>query len=165
MYTYINITVIGMELVMRSNPTQGYYGFIFSLIHFGKVWSYASHGAQCGVTTSHSTCGCCVRGYHISFWLFTLSIPSMPTFSLKDSRRWGWHNVAGSFSDSQVISVARLSSNSKNRENPLVTNNKKCFLLKHVCETINNKQTMLAFLAKRRRKNIEIGRVMMRCGH
>ena len=24
------------------------------------LWSYASHGAQCGVTTSHSTCcGCC----------------------------------------------------------------------------------------------------------
>ncbi len=28
----------------------------------------------------------------------------------------------------------------------------------HVCETINNKQTMFAFLANRRRKNIERGR-------
>ena len=60
--------------------------------------------------------------------------------------------------------VARLSSNSKNRENPLFNNNKKSFLLKHVFETINNKQTMLAFLAKRR-KNIERGRVMMRYGY
>ena len=36
----------------------------------GILWSYASHGAQCGVTTCHSTCcGHCVRDYHISFRL------------------------------------------------------------------------------------------------
>ena len=36
-----------------------------------EVWSYVSHGAQCGVTTSHSTCcGCCIRDYHICFRLF-----------------------------------------------------------------------------------------------
>ena len=35
------------------------------------LWSYASHGAQCGVTTSHSTCcSCCVCDYHICFRLF-----------------------------------------------------------------------------------------------
>ena len=42
-----------------------------------SVWSYASHGAQCGVTTCHTTCGYCVRDYHISFRLFALSNPSM----------------------------------------------------------------------------------------
>ena len=61
----------------------------------------------------------------------------------------GWHYSARSSSDGQVIWVARLSSNSKNRENLLLINNKKSFLLKHVCETINNKQTMFAFLAKK----------------
>ena len=66
-------------------------------------------------------------------------------------------------SDGQVIWVARLFSNSKNTESPLLTNNKNVFLLKHVCETINKKQTMFAFLAKRR-KNIERGRVTMRYG-
>ena len=40
---------------------------------------------------------------------------------------------------------------------------KKSFLLKHVCETINNKQSRFAFLANRRRKNIVRGRVVMRC--
>ena len=47
----------------------------------------------------------------------------------------GWHNPAGSSSDGQVIWVVRLSSNLKNIENR--------FLLKYVCETINNKQTIL----------------------
>ena len=47
---------------------------------------YASHGAQCCVTISHSTCGYCVRDYHISFWLFALSNPSVPTLCSKDSR-------------------------------------------------------------------------------
>ena len=51
------------------------------------VWSYASHRAQCGVTTSHSTCGCCVHDYHVSFRLFALSSPSMSTLCLKDPRR------------------------------------------------------------------------------
>ncbi len=74
----------------------------------------------------------------------------------------GRHSSAGSSSDGQVIWVARLSSNSKNRENSLFNNNKKSFLLKHVCET-NNKQTRFAFLANRRRKNIERGRVTIRC--
>ena len=76
----------------------------------------------------------------------------------------GWHNSAGYSSDGQVIWVARLSSNSKNSENPLFNNkNKKSFLLKHVWETINNKQMRFAFLANRRRKNIERGRVTMGC--
>ena len=44
-----------------------------------------------------------------------------------------------------------------------LTNYKKSFLLKRVWETINNKRTMFSFLANRRRKNIEKGRVMMRC--
>ena len=52
------------------------------------VWSYANHGAQSGVITSHSTCcGCCVRDYNISFRLFALSNPSVPTLCLKDPRR------------------------------------------------------------------------------
>ena len=70
------------------------------------------------------------------------------------STEGGWHNS----SDGQVIWVARLSSNSKNRENPLFNNNKKSFLLKHVCETMNNKKTRFAFLPNRW-KNIERGRV------
>ena len=109
------------------------------VFHYSLVWFYASHGAQRGVTTSHSTCcGYCVRDNHISFRLFALSVPSVPTLCLKDPR--SWCNSAGSSSDSQVIWVARLSSNSNNLENPLFNNNKKSFLLKHVCETINNKQ-------------------------
>ena len=52
-----------------------------------EMWSYASHGALCGVTTSHSTCcGCCVRDYHICFRLFALSSSSVPTLCLKDPR-------------------------------------------------------------------------------
>ena len=48
----------------------------------------ASHGAQCGVTSSHSTCyGCCVCDNYICFRLFVLSNPSMPTLCLKDLRR------------------------------------------------------------------------------
>ena len=39
----------------------------------------------------------------------------------------GWHSSAGSSSDDQVIWVVWLSSNSKNRENPLSTNNKDGF--------------------------------------
>ena len=39
------------------------------------LWSYASHRAQCGVTTSHSTCcGCCVRDYYICFRLFAHAV-------------------------------------------------------------------------------------------
>ena len=45
--------------------------------------------------------------------------------------------------------MARLSSNSKNRENRLFNSNKKSFLLKHVCETINNKQTRFAAKQKK----------------
>ena len=67
-----------------------------------------SHGAQCGVTTSHSTCcGYCIRDYHISFRSFALSNLSMPTLCWKDPGRWGWHSSAGSSSDGQVIWVAR----------------------------------------------------------
>ena len=39
----------------------------------------------------------------------------------------GWHNPAGSSPDGQILWVATLSSNSKNRENPLLTNNKNGF--------------------------------------
>ena len=52
------------------------------------MWSYSSHGAQCGVTTSHRTCcGCCVRDYSICFRLFALSSSSVPTLCLKDPRK------------------------------------------------------------------------------
>ena len=89
------------------------YGLKYNLV----LWSFASHSAQCGVTTDHSTCcGYFVRNYHISFRLFALWNLSVPTLCLKDPRRGGWHNSAGPSSDSQVIWVARLSSNSKNRE-------------------------------------------------
>ena len=59
--------------------------------------------------------------------------------------------------------MARLSCNSKNREIPFLNNKDVYFLLKHVCETINDKPTMFVFLTKRR-KNIERGKVMMGCG-
>ena len=49
------------------------------------MWSYISHGAQCGVITSHSTyCGYCVRGYHISFQPLALSNTFVTTLCLKD---------------------------------------------------------------------------------
>ena len=104
------------------------------------------------MTTSHCTCyGCCVRDYHISFWLFALSNPSVLTLCLKDPRIGGWQNSAGSSAEGQVIWMARLSSNSKNWENPLLNNENVFFFfsLKHVCETINNKPTIFAFLAKK----------------
>ena len=54
------------------------------------MWSYASYGAQCGVTISNSTCcGCCVRDYHICFRLFILSSSSVPTLCLKDPQLVG----------------------------------------------------------------------------
>ena len=124
------------------------------------AWSYASHGAQCGVTTSHSICGYFVRDYNISFRLFALSNPSVPTLCLKDPRR-GVDRIQSDLSGKRM---AWLSSNSENRENTLFNNNKKSFLLKHVSETINNKQTMFAFLVHRRRRNIKRGRVTIRCG-
>ena len=51
-----------------------------------ELRSYACHGAQCGVTTGHSTCGYFVRDYYISFRLFALSNPFVSTLCLKDSR-------------------------------------------------------------------------------
>ena len=128
------------------------------------MWSYASDGAKCGVTTRHRTCGYCVRDYHISFRLFALSNPSVPTLCLKDPRRridtiqpdllltvrqYVWLNCL----TTQRIEKTRC-----------LTTIKKSFLLKHICETINNKHTMFAFLANRRRKNIKRRRVTMRCG-
>ena len=51
------------------------------------LWFYASHRAQCSVTSSYRTfCGCCVPDYHICFRQFTLSSPSVPTLCLKDPR-------------------------------------------------------------------------------
>ena len=113
------------------------------------VWSYARHRAQYGVTTSHSTCcGCCVRDYHICFRLFALSSSSVSTLCLKDPRSPpppGWYNSAGS-SDSLVIWVARLSSNSKNRENLLLTNNKNAFYWNtFVRQLIISKQCLLSW--------------------
>ena len=124
------------------------------------VWSYAIHGAQCGVTTSHSTSGYFVYDTILASDCLLCQILPCPCCV------WKIHGVGDTIQPDlflTVIWVARLSSNSKNRENPLFNNNKKSFLLKHVCETINNKQTMFAFLANRR-KNIERGRVTMRCG-
>ena len=65
----------------------------------------------------------------------------------------GWHNSAGSSSNGQVIWVTTLSSNSKNREN-LLYNNKKSFLLKHVCETINIKTNDVCFFGKKEEERI-----------
>ena len=86
--------------------------------------------------------------------------------SLWKINKRGWLNSASSYSDGQVIRVARLSSNSKNEEPPLLINNKYGFFfsLKHICETINNKETIFASQAKRR-KNIESGWVTMMCGY
>ena len=71
--------------------------------------------------TSHSTyCGYFVRDYHISFRLVALSNPSVSTLCLKDQ--------ADFFFNGQVIWVARLSSNSKNRENLLFNNKKIVFI-------------------------------------
>ena len=138
------------------------YIYIIFVFLWVCVWSYACHGARCGVTTSHSTsCGCCVRDYHICFRLFSLSVLPCQRCVGK-IHKGGWHNSAGSSSGSQVKWVARLSSNTKKRKNSLQTNNKNGFLLKYVCETIKNKLTMFVFLAKRRRKNIERGRGKMR---
>ena len=81
--------------------------------------SYASHGVQCGVTTSHYTC--CVRDYHLCYRLFALSSPSVPTLFERSTKGGGWHSSAGSSSDGRVFE----SSNSKNRENPLLTNDRR----------------------------------------
>ena len=59
--------------------------------------------------------------------------------------------------------MARLCSNSKNRENPFNKQQKNCFLFKHLCETMNNKQTMFSFLAKRRRKEYREGKYDNEC--
>ena len=90
------------------------------------LWSYACHGAQCGVITSHSTCGCCVRDCHICFRLFALSSPSVLMLSLKDQRSGVDTIQAGSSSYAQVIWVARLSTQ-RIEKNPLLTNNKNGF--------------------------------------
>ena len=64
------------------------------------MWSYASHGAQYGVTTSHSTCcGYCVRYYDICFRLlaFVKSFRAHAVF--ERSTKGGWRNSVGSSSD------------------------------------------------------------------
>ena len=130
------------------NQFYNWYEFRFPFTP-AVMWSYASHGAQYDVSTSQSIfCGFCVRDNHFSFRLFALSNPSVPTLCLKDLRRrvdkilpdlpqtvryYEWlHCLA-----TQTIEKTRC----------LTT--KKSFLLKHVCVTINNKQTRFAFRAKR----------------
>ena len=82
-----------------------------------SVWSYASHRAQCGVTTSHSTfCGCCVRDYHICFPLFAFVKSFRAHAVFERSTKGGWHNPAGSSTDGLVIWAARLSSNSNDKQ-------------------------------------------------
>ena len=139
--------------------------FVYSILCFSdSLWSYVSHGAQCRMTTCHSTCcGYLIREYHIRFRLFALSNPSVPTL-WKTHKRGGGRNSAGFSSDGQVIWVARLSSNSKNKENPLFNKQQRNRFYWNTFETINYKQTMFAFRAKKRRKNIERGRGTMRCG-
>ena len=83
------------------------------------MWSSACHGAQYAVTTSQSTCcGYCV------------SNRSMPTLCLKDPRR----GVDTIQLDLLLTATWRI------EKTRCLTNNKKSFLLKHVCETINGKK-------------------------
>ena len=64
------------------------------------VWPYTSHGAQCGVTTSHSSyCGRCVRDYHICFRLFAFVKSFHAHAVFERSTMGGWRNSAGSSSD------------------------------------------------------------------
>ena len=64
-----------IEKIIQIVFTFLYVSKYFSKMLMILLWSYASHGAHCGVTISHSTfCGCCVRDYHISFRLFALSV-------------------------------------------------------------------------------------------
>ena len=71
----------------------------------------------------------------------------------------GWHNSAGSFSDGQIIWVARLSSNSKKRENLLFNKQQKIVFIE---TRLWDKRCLLSW--QKRRNNIERGRVTMRCG-
>ena len=129
------------------------------------MWSYARHGAQCGVTTSHSTCcGCCARDNHISFRLFALSNPSVPSLCLKDPRRRVDTIQLDLLLTVRVYEWLDCLATERIEKTSCLTTTKNRFLLKHVCETINNKQTRFAFLANRRRKTIERGRVTMKCG-
>ena len=116
------------------------------------VWTYASHGAQCGLTTVHSICcGCCVLEYHIIFRLFVLSSPSAPTLCLKDSRR-----VVDTIKTDFLLTVRYYGGLD------CVATQIIMLSLKHVWDTISNKQTMFAFLVKRR-KMIEREIVRKRC--
>ena len=75
------VSIVNRWVVFPADiANQGYEWFH----HFR---SYASHGALCGVTTGHITCGYFVRDYHIRFRLFALSNPSVPMLCLKDPRR------------------------------------------------------------------------------
>ena len=120
-----------------------------------EMWSYASHSTCCGY---------CVRDYHISFRLFALSNPSVPTLCLKDP----WRRV-DTLQPNLLLTVRwyeRLDclATQRKKKTRCLSTTKKSFLLKHVFETINNKQTRIVFQANRRRKNIERGRVTMRWG-
>ena len=160
------------RFIVESLPKHWFFGWVLNSVLYiyiytntgnefdNEVWCYTSHGAKYGVTASHSTCGCCVRDYHICFRQLLCHVLPCPRCIWKIHKR-GLTQFRSS-SDGQVIWVTRLSSNSKNRENLLLTYNKDNFYWS-ICEKINYKKTMLAFLAKRR-KNIERGRVMMRCG-
>ena len=82
--------ILGDELLLKiedavgiTRKTQEIKAYTFRTDYLG-LCSYASFGAQCGVTTC---CCCYVRDYHICFRLFALSSSSIPTLSLKDPRR------------------------------------------------------------------------------
>ena len=94
---WCNHTAVVTWLQLGRNPT------LFCLRdQIPVLWSYAGHVGECGGTTGHCTCGYFVRDYHISFRLFALSNPSMPTLCLKDQRRCVDNSARSSF-DGQVM--------------------------------------------------------------
>ena len=119
------------------------------------MWSYASYWVQCGVSSSHSTyCGYWVRDYHISFRLFALSNPSVPTLCLKDSRRGVETLQPGLLLRVRLYEWIDYLATERIENTRCLTNNEKLFLLKQVSERINNKQMMFAFLANKKEERI-----------
>ena len=121
-------TIVGY---LTPNHLYTYISKIYDLVRLGLMWSYASHGAQCGVTINHSTCcGYCVRDYHISFRVFAFKSFRAHAVFERSTKVGGVLNSAGSSSNGQVIWVARLSSNSKYRGNPLFNKQQKIVFIK-----------------------------------